>query len=73
MTDRLRLVTGPDDAGFDDEDALKADNAANDSVPSVVDVADTRDQPNPNVDPCSGPAGKVNLSCAYEADCRDAA
>jgi hypothetical protein len=73
MTDGLRLVTGPDDAVFDYEDALKADNAANDSVASVVDVADTRDQPYLNVDPCSDPAGKVNLRCAYEADRGDAA
>jgi len=48
MTDGLRLVIGAD-AGFDYKEALKADLAANESVLSVVDVADTPDQSYPHV------------------------
>lgn len=38
MTDKLRIVVGADDAGYDYKEALKADFAASDLVESVVDV-----------------------------------
>lgn len=38
MTDRLRIVIGADDAGFEYKEALKADLAASDLVASVEDV-----------------------------------
>jgi len=38
MTDKLRIVIGSDDAGFDYKEILKKDLEANDGVASVVDV-----------------------------------
>lgn len=38
MTDRLRIVVGSDDAGFDYKEALKRDLEASDLVESVEDV-----------------------------------
>jgi ribose 5-phosphate isomerase B len=38
MTDKLRLVVGSDDAGFQYKEALKADLEGSESVASVVDV-----------------------------------
>jgi ribose 5-phosphate isomerase B len=38
MTDKLRLVIGSDDAGFQYKEALKADLEGSDDVASVVDV-----------------------------------
>lgn len=37
-TDRLRIIVGADDAGYDYKEALKADLEASDLVESVVDV-----------------------------------
>ena len=44
---KLRIVVGADDAGFAYKEALKADLQADDRVESVVDVAETPDQPIP--------------------------
>ncbi|APU22084.1 ribose-5-phosphate isomerase [Actinoalloteichus sp. GBA129-24] len=38
MTDRLRIIVGSDDAGFEYKEALKQDLAASDLVESVQDV-----------------------------------
>jgi ribose 5-phosphate isomerase B len=38
MTEKLRIVVGSDEAGFDYKEALKADLAASDLVESVLDV-----------------------------------
>lgn len=46
---KLRIVVGADDAGFAYKEALKADLQHDDRVELVVDVAETSDQPYPNV------------------------
>lgn len=43
MTDRLRIVVGSDDAGFEYKEALKADLLANEHVADVRDVGVDRD------------------------------
>lgn len=44
MPDKLRLVIGSDDAGFDYKEILKAELAADDRVASVVDVGVGHDE-----------------------------
>lgn len=43
MTERLRIVVGADDAGFDYKEILKADLQADERVAEVIDVGVTRD------------------------------
>jgi ribose 5-phosphate isomerase B len=46
---KLRIVVGADDAGYQYKETLKADLKGSDLVESVVDVADTPDRPYPDV------------------------